>query len=354
MTVPLVDNIFAQPEAIRTVAEYHFGEGKRALLEAAALLRSSKRIILSGMGASLSACIPLSHYLASSGVLAPVIETSELLYSFASAIDEHTTLLLVSRSGESVEATRLLANLRDRGATVIGVSNVPASTLALNSKQSILIKSPSDQMVAIQSYTATVIVLLLLGAAIANELESGLKSDLDTTADVLSNWIPECLELSRNWHSFFENASPLYFLGRGASLASVAEAVLLTHEVAKSPAIGMSAPNFRHGPVEVVAGRFHGIIFGSTGHIAELNAALAENISGMNGNVRWVGPAVAHHNVTPLCPWPADLPDRFAAVSEIIPIQIAAYRMAEASGVVPGEFRHAPLITLSEVGFTGV
>src|SRR5947207_7450207 len=98
MSLPLVENILAQPEAIRTVAAHHFGAGKQALFQSSALLRS-RRIILSGMGASLSACIPLAHYLASKGLLVPVIETSELLYSYASAIEENTAVILVSRSG---------------------------------------------------------------------------------------------------------------------------------------------------------------------------------------------------------------------------------------------------------------
>jgi fructoselysine-6-P-deglycase FrlB-like protein len=145
MSVPLVENILAQPEAIRTVAAYQFGEGEDALLQSSALLRSSRRIILSGMGASLSACIPVAHYLASKGVLAPVIETSELLYSYARVLDENTLVILVSRSGESVEVTKLLPILKQRKVTVIGVTNVPGSTLESNSTQSVYLQSPPDQ-----------------------------------------------------------------------------------------------------------------------------------------------------------------------------------------------------------------
>ncbi len=353
MTLPLIENILGQPEAVRTVAAHQLGEGKHALLQSSALLRSSQRIILSGMGASLSACIPLSHYLASKGVLVPMIETSELLHSYAPVIDEKTAVILVSRSGETVEVTKLVPILKQRKAAVIGVTNVPHSTLGSSSTQWLWLHSPPDQLVAIQTYTATVLVLLLLGAAFLNELDANLRSELDGTVNALSNWIPKCLELSDKWSSFLEAASPLYFLGRGASLASVAESVLLLHEVAKAPAVGMSAADFRHGPVEVVDGRFHGIIFGSQKETAELDAALAEDVAGMKGNVHWIGPRVAGRNIVPLCPWPANVPDRFAPVFEIIPIQIAAYRIAESRGIIPGEFRHAPTITLSEAGFSG-
>ena len=86
----------------------------------------------------------------------------------------------------------------------------------------------------------------------------------------LSAWIPRVLQISGDWDSFLQMPSPLYLLGRGASLASVAAGALVIHEVAKAPAVGMSAANFRHGPVEVVDKQFHGIVFGSRPETADL------------------------------------------------------------------------------------
>ncbi len=352
MSVPLVEDILGQAAAIRGVAAHHFGAGKEALLGSADRLHSSKRILLSGMGASLNACIPLSHFLASKGGVAPVIETSELLYSGVPAVDQETAVILVSRSGESVEVTKLLPRLAERGAAVIGVTNVPGSTLAVNSRECILINSPVDQFAAIQSYTASVVVLLLLGAAFADDLDANLRAELESAADVLSVWIQNCFAESESWFSFFDAASPLYLLGRGASLGSVRAGALLMHEVAKAPAVGMPAADFRHGPVEVLDERFHTVIFGSEPSTADLDAALAEDLTAMKGHVRWIGRDVGDRKVVPLCPWPPNAPDRFAPVFEIVPMQIAAYRLAEGRGIVPGEFRYAPLVTRSETGFT--
>ena len=73
----------------------------------------------------------------------------------------------------------------------------------------------------------------------------------------------------------------------------------------------------------------------------------------MKADVRWIGPPVNGRKLVPLCPWPANVPNRFASIFEIIPLQIAAYRLAERRGVVPGEFRYAPAVTVSEMGFSG-
>ncbi|MGA8027681.1 MAG: SIS domain-containing protein [Bryobacteraceae bacterium] len=333
MSVPLLDNILAQPQALQAVASRQFTEGRPALIASAALLRSAKRIVLTGMGGSFAACIPLSYFFAARGVQAQVIETSELLHFQTPALDAQTAVILVSRSGESVEAVKLLSLLKQRGCPVVGVVNVPESTIASHATETIVLGSPPDELVAIQTYTATVATLLLLGAEYFNELDRAT-SDLNTTIDGLSRGLPH---LNQDWTDFLAHASCLYLLGRGPSLASVNAGALLFHEVAKLPAIGMSSAQFRHGPVEVVSEQFRAIVFGSE----ELDAALERDLIAIHGSVRRIGP-----------PWPADVPRQFAPIFEIVPLQFAAYRLAQSRSIPLGRFRFAPAITLSEQGFS--
>jgi glutamine---fructose-6-phosphate transaminase (isomerizing) len=347
---PLAQNILAQPDALRAVRAHHFSEDREALVRAAELLRTSKRILLSGMGASLFACIPLQYFFAARGVSASVIESSELLYFETAALDARTTVVLVSRSGESVEATKLLPILRQARCNVIGVSNVPGSTLAREATQAVSIGSPADELVAIQTYTATVVTLLLLGSAYFLDLYGAIKGELDAVIDALVAWVPECFHWSGAWPGFFASREPLYLLGRGASLASVAAGALLFHEVAKMPAVGMSAAQFRHGPVEVLGNQFHAVVFGTQCATRELDFALAQDLL-TAGQVRWLGPSADDSKVPALYPWPANLPERFAPVAEIVPLQLAAYRTAEWRGIPLGKFRFAPAITRSETGF---
>lgn len=330
---PLLDNILAQPAALRAVASHQFGEGHSALIRSAALLRSAKRIILTGMGGSFAACIPLSYFFAARGVQAQVVDTSELLYFQIPVLDADTAVVLVSRSGESVEAVKLLALLKERGCPVIGVVNVAPSTIAANAVETIFLGCPPDELVAIQTYTATIAALLLLGAAYFTDLDRA-RSDLDTTIGVLSRSLPD---LNQDWTDFLVAASCVYLLGRGPSLASVNAGALLFHEVAKMPAIGMSAAQFRHGPVEVVDEQFRAIIFGSQPQTADLDAALARDLTTIKGSVRRIGS-------------PASQP--FAPIMEIIPVQFAAYQLAQCRSVALGRFRFAPAITLSEQGFS--
>jgi glutamine---fructose-6-phosphate transaminase (isomerizing) len=348
---PLAENILAQADALRAVRAHHFSHGRQGVVRAEALRRSSKRIVLSVMGGSLFACYPLSFFFAGRGVFAPVIETSELLHFCTPTLEAGTAVVLVSRSGESVEATKLLAMLTAARLPVVAVVNVPGSTLAKGAAETVLIGSPPDELVAIQTYTATVLTLLLLGSAYFVELYGAVKPELDAAIDALSGWIPECFHWSGGWPSFFASGSPLYMLGRGASLGSAGAGALLFQEVAKIPAMGMSAAQFRHGPVEVVDEQFRAVVFGSQAATRAIDHALAEDLVNASGNVRWIGPEVADSAVPALYAWPANLPERFAALAEIVPLQIAAYRSAEWRGIPMGRFRFAPLVTLSETGF---
>jgi glucosamine--fructose-6-phosphate aminotransferase (isomerizing) len=353
VSTPLLDNILAQPFALEAVADHHFGPGLDSLVQSADLLRSSKRIVLTGMGASLFAAVPLRYMLAGRGINVSVVETAELLYFLEPALDRDTTIVLVSRSGESIEVLKLLNLLNHRSCRTVGVVNVPRSTLAELATGHILINSPADQLVAIQTYTATLVTLALLGAACLDELALA-KSELTATIALLSSWIPEFLAASQTWRQFVALTSPLYILGRGPALASVDEGVLLMHEVSKSPAIGMSIPQFRHGPVEVADERFRAIMIGTQTITRDMDRQLAAELGQMGGRVRWLGPLASGSPCEPFCAWPQDPPARFVTVFETVPLQLLAYRTAEARGVVPGKFRWALTVTRTESGFPGL
>lgn len=353
MSTALFENILNQAQALRQIVDYQLGPGRAALERAAALLKSRRRILLSGMGASFYACIPFEYSLAQRGFSVHSIEAGELFYFLSAPVDAQTAAVLVSRSGESVEVRKLLPMLRQAGAVALGVANVPDTFLTREADEAIMMGSPTDHFVAIQTYTGTIATFALLEAAMVGELEKA-RAELQRAIELLERVIPEWVRASETWHPFLDGDAPMYLLGRGPSLGAVVEGVLLMHETAKAPAVGMSVAQFRHGPVEVVDGRFRGIVLGTQEATADLDAALARDLNGMGGQVRTLGPISATNKTTELCSWPDGIPSRFVPIFETVPLQLAAYRKAEMRGVTPGDFRWAPLVTNSESGFSGV
>ncbi len=353
MTTPLFENIVAQPTALQVVRDYQLGPGLPELIRSAELLRNSKRIVLTGMGASLFACIPMRYVLAAKGIAVSVVETAELLHFLNSELDHDTAVILVSRSGESVETVKLLDLLDQRHYPTIGVVNVPGSTLAARTTEYILLNSPADQLVAVQTYIATAVTLLLLAAAYLDALDEA-KSDLESTITDLAGWIEECIAASRASQEFTYLTSPLYILSRGPGLASVDEGVLLMHEVAKTPATGMSVAQFRHGFVEAADERIRAIVIGTQPLTAAIDHQFAVDMTKMGAAVRWIGPLDAGSSLMALGAWPKTVPARFASVFEAVPLQLLAYRTAESRGLTPGLFRWASTVTGSESGFPGL
>jgi glutamine---fructose-6-phosphate transaminase (isomerizing) len=346
----IYQDILRQPESLARVMEHHCGAGCGELQAAATLVRDAPLVILTGMGASLFACMPLQYYLAARGRRVLLVESAELLH-YQPEICRGAVVVVVSRSGDTVEISKLLDRLVEYGARVIGVTNEASGRLAGNAGRVLLVASHRDELVAIQSYTGQLLTLLMLGSLACGEPEAEWRAGLDRLLAELSGVIHCHLEAMGGAQSFFADAACVHLLGRGPSLASCCEGALLFNETAKLPAIAQPAGQFRHGPVEVVDNSFRGIVFAPNGATRQLNLQLARDLAAFGGSVCVVGPS--EDGVAAALPFweiPADT-CLFTPVFEVVPLQIAAWQAAQWRGLVPGEFRYVSPVTLDEASF---
>lgn len=325
-------DIHNQPASLTRVIAHQFGDGAADLRAAAAILRQARRVVFTGMGSSLFASIPAACFLSSRGIAAETVETSELLYFHGRSLAPDTAVVLVSRSGETVEITRLLPSLKQAGIPFIAVTNEPGSSLARDAANTILVKSDPDKLIAIQTYTGTLTALLLLAAAVVDVPLSPAP-----LVPAVAEAVRRSLDEKGQWASFLSEARVVYLLGRGPSLASVHEGALLFNEAARTPSVPISVAQFRHGPVEVIDERFRAVVFSSGGPTADLDRSLASDVESLGGRVRISSGDGA--------PFP------FAPVLEIVPVEVAVCAMAEARGFEPGNFRFATQVTSTETGF---
>lgn len=340
-------DILLQPVSLARVLAHHDGPGRGELRQAADLLRNAQTVILTGMGASLFACMPLEYYLAARGCRVVLAETAELLHYQVERCPG-AVVVMVSRSGDTIEIKNLLAALNRKTAT-IGITNEPESCLARCADAVLLVTNHPDEFVAIQSYTGHLATLLLVGAAAVCR-EDEFRAGFDAALEQLPGLIQTCLDASANWREFFEGAAVVHLVGRGPSLASCAEGALLFNEVAKLPAIAQPAGLFRHGPVEVVDASFRALVFAPAGSTQRLNLDLAQDLASFGGRVCVVGPA----QLLPDRPWVWNVPAASAELApllEVVPLQFAAWRLALWRGLVPGDFRYVARVTLDEARF---
>lgn len=343
-TPRLALDIRGQSASLARVLDHQCGAGRAQLRQAATLLRSSKRVVITGIGASLNAAIPLENFLCSRGISTCSVEAGELLH-YRSAACEDATVAVISRSGESIEIAMLLEALRGR-APIVGVTHEPASPLAREADVVLEVRSLPDEMVAIQSYTGTLLGLYLLGMETMDQLDAG-RREADQLLPALARWTDTQLQAMRDWDGFLSSGSVVHLLGRGPSCATAWEGALLFGEIAKAPAIGMAVASFRHGPIEVVDRGFRGLVFAPSGKTRDLNIGLAGDVLRFGGSVRLIGPAGSDGHGLPWIHTPS-CPDMLAPLTEIVPIQVAAMRLAELRGIVPGSFRYISQITRDE------
>ncbi len=343
-----MQDILGQEKSLARVLERQTGPGRAAMLEAAWTLRVAAKIVITGIGASLHSAYPLHYALAGRGMNCAIVEIAELLH-YQERICAGAVVVIFSRSGESIEVVKLLEKVKPIASRVIAVTNEVESTLAKQAGVTILVNSLPDEIVAVQSYTGTVAAGLLLAGAVAEAFDARVE-EVSACLPRMSALIRESLERVSEWDSFVKAGSPIYFLGRGDSYASVLESALLIGETAKEPAVGLAAASFRHGPVEIVDENYRAVIFVGPGATRGLNLELARGLVKFGGKIRVIGFWGDDAKGLSVIALP-DAAEAMLPLMEIIPVQVAAMRFAFVKGLEIGKFRHTGQVTRDEVAF---
>lgn len=301
-----------------------------------------RMVVLTGMGSSFHALIPLHLRLTASGIQSLRVETSELLHYMPALIAPGNLLVVVSQSGESVEVLRLLEAARGK-ATVVGVTNTASSPLARESQFAVETRAGGEAAVATKTYVSSLAALEWLGAALTgtdgSQALSRFRNGCDAMSKYLSAWVSHVGSLT----SVVEGVDHIFLAGRGRSLASTATGGLVLKEATHFPAEGMSSAAFRHGPLEMVRPGVTVCVFAGERQTVELNRRLADDISAGGGRIAWIG-RDADLDVFRVAPeTPETLP-----LLEILPIQMLSIALARRDGREPGAFVRLTKVTTIE------
>src|SRR5215467_1681372 len=85
-----------------------------------------------------------------------------------------SAIVIISRSGRSVEIVNLLGEVRSAGAKIVAITNTPASPLALECDASVCVDLPFDHAVSVAMYTALAMAAGLVAGATVGDLDSSL------------------------------------------------------------------------------------------------------------------------------------------------------------------------------------
>ena len=121
-------DILRQPKELQRTIDFLLGTGGLALEAAKNAILSARHVYLTGIGSSWHAALTAGPLFHDGSRPVYMLEAAELL-EFA-MIPADSTVVIISRSGRSIEIVNLLAKVRGRGVTVIGITNSEDGQLA--------------------------------------------------------------------------------------------------------------------------------------------------------------------------------------------------------------------------------
>jgi len=341
-----LEDILRQPEELKRALAFLTGSGRESVRNAAAILAQTSDIFLTGIGSSWHAAQTAGTLFYEGGRPVYLIDAAELLYF--SEIPAGSAVVILSRTGRSVEIVRLISKVHAGGSKIVALTNSADSPLAQEADVSIALEVAFDHAISVNTYLTLALAAGVLAAHAVGSFEAGLAGPLFSAIVDVQREIPA-------WISQIEKSSWLasgafyYFLARGSSLGTCQEARLLWEEGVKTPATGMSTASFRHGPQEIVAqgARFGLWIDGCK--MREQDLEVAKDLSRMGAHVMLVGHGLDEASAELIFALPF-IPPEWQFVIDVIPAQLLAERMSRLRGVDSDSFRYCSFIVEDEGG----
>jgi glucosamine--fructose-6-phosphate aminotransferase (isomerizing) len=355
-----LSDILRQPEELkRTVAllAAASGGGRGALAEATAAILGARHVYLTGIGSSWHAALNAATMFHANAQPVDLQDAAELL-AYA-VFPANSVVIIISRSGRSIEIVQLAEKARAAGATIVGITNVADGPLAKLAHIPLVFPSPLDRAISVVTYTTLALAAGILAASVAGNFDASLAARLSASFDAAGKAIPGWQQqiADSTWPA---PGATTYFLARGSSLGSAYETRLMWEEGVKSPATAMGSASFRHGPQEMVAAGQRFGIWLDGGKQREKDLALARDLRALGASVMLIGqniPAaasVASHEAFGdlVLALPPIRPEWQFAI-DIIPAQLAADRTAALHGVDCDTFRLCSFVVEDDGGLLG-
>lgn len=341
-----LQDILRQPAELQRTIDYLCGAGAPRLAEAAAVIRASRYVYLTGIGSSWHAALTAGPLFSQGGCPVYLQDASEL--SQFATIPSGAVIVVISRTGRSVEIVQLLAKARECGAVVVGVTNSENGPLAQEAQIPIVIAAQLDHGISVNTYSTLAAAAGALACATVgffdHALATALSQGLAATASSIPTWQEQIAD-----SAWLLPGGGCYFLARGSSLGSCHEARLLWEEGVKSPATAMGTGGFRHGPQEIVV---EGLRFGlwiDSRQMRGQDLAVARDLRRLGASVMLIGQDLREDAGDLVFRLP-EVPCDWQFLFDVIPVQLVAERLASMSGADCDSFRLCSYIVEDEWG----
>ncbi len=343
-----VDEIAAQPQALRDLADYYEdAEGQTRLREAVVACRDRRLILFTGMGSSLYAPRVTHRELLPLGPTILVQDAGELLHFGMEQIRGEEILIAISQSGESAETRQVVQRAKGR-IPILAIVHDQRSSVGAGADSILPICSGEERSISSKSYTNTLAVLLLLSDALRGRDTRATLGELRQLADLVENTLEQTDQQASSAVEFLGALNNMHFIGRGTDLATAEQWALIVKEGADVFSEALSAGMFRHGPIEL-AGAGHAAAFiCSRPNRPELTCGLAREVAAIGSKVLILSDTLCKGNANLMnVALPNPSPRCFPLLCAPF-IELFVHHMAKLRGRHAGVFRNSMKVTVRE------
>jgi len=240
----MLKEIYDEPFAAERLLKSLESEQAVTLHELKKMIQSSERVVFVAAGTSYHASLLGVYFLNSVGIEAHTLIASE--FRNFSKIDENALVIAISQSGETMDVIEALHGLKEKGAKIASIVNVPYSTIQRMSNISINILAGQEVCVAAtKTFVNQVIVLLKLASLF------GYKNIIHSIPALIKKILEkenEIREIAKN----LAEKKDIYIIGRGLSYPIAREIALKLKEISYIHAEGMMAGELKHGTIALI------------------------------------------------------------------------------------------------------
>jgi glutamine---fructose-6-phosphate transaminase (isomerizing) len=241
----MIKEIKEQPEVSSRLIESFKNTQKNKIDIFAEKIKKNKRVVFLACGTSYHASLIGVHLLNRIGIKSHAIIASEFENFFL--VDKDTLVVAISQSGETMDVVSVLKEIKDIGADITSIVNVPYSTIQRMSSLSLeTLAGPEICVASTKVFTNQVISLL----GIARGL--GYTTELDDIPNNIQNTIDKNEKNVITVAEELADKKDIFIIGRGLSYPVSREIALKLKEIPYIHAEGMMAGELKHGTIALI------------------------------------------------------------------------------------------------------
>ncbi|MGO8801199.1 MAG: glutamine--fructose-6-phosphate transaminase (isomerizing) [Roseiarcus sp.] len=257
-------------------------------------------------------------------------------------VDASGVTIVISQSGETADTLASLRYAQERGSKIVGVVNVPTSSIArLSDSLAPTLAGPEIGVASTKAFTCQLAALAALAISLGRArgtLDEAAAAARIAELTAVPGLIAQALKLEPRVepiaHSLARARDVLY-LGRGTSYPLALEGALKLKELSYIHAEGYAAGELKHGPIALIDEAMPVIVIAPRDAVFEKTVSNMQEVAARGGRIILIGDrtaaaeaavGLAHFLAMP------DMGDEFAPIVYAAIVQMIAYHTAVLMG----------------------